>query len=55
MGDVGEAFVVDWARSVGWASSRGEIRYWPSNYIGARDIGTWDCERFVGNLAMWVL
>ena len=55
VGDVGEVFVVDWACSIGWALGRREIRYWPSNYIGARDIGTWDCERFVGNLAMWVL
>ena len=54
MGGVGEVFVVDWACSVGWASSRGEIRYWPSNCIGAGDIGTWGCEGFVGNLAMWV-
>ena len=28
VGDVGEVFVVDWASSVGWASGRGEIRYW---------------------------
>ena len=55
VGDVGEVFVVDWAFSVGWASSRGEIQYWPSNYIGVGDIGTWDCEGFVRNLSMWVL
>ena len=55
MGDVGEVFVVDWAFSVGEASGRGEIRYWPSNYIGAWDNDTLGYEGFVGSLAMWVL
>jgi len=54
-GDAGEVFVVDWACSVGWASRRREIRYWPSNCISAGDIGMWGCEGFVGNLAMWEL
>ena len=46
-GDAGEVFVVDWACSVGWASRRREIRYWPSNCISAGDIGMWGCEGFV--------
>ena len=48
MGGVGEVFVVDWACLIRWALGRGEIRYWPSNCIGAGDIGTWGCEGFLG-------
>ena len=55
MGGVGEVFVVGWACLVGQVSSRGETRCWLSNCIGAGDIGTWGCEGFVENLAMWVL
>ena len=55
MGFVGEAFVVEWAFSVGWASDWEEIRCWLSNCTGAGDIGKWGCEGFVGTLAMWEL
>jgi len=52
---VGEAFVVEWAFSVGWASDWKEVRYWLSNCTGAGNIGKWGCEGFVGTLAIWEL
>ena len=55
MGDVGEVFVVDWEFSIERVSGKGEIRYWPSSYIGAGDTGTWGYEGFVANLALWML
>ena len=55
VGCVKEVFVIHWACLFGQASGGGETRCWPSNYVGVKDIGTWDLEGFVGNLVVWVL
>ena len=49
---LGEAFVVEWALSVGWASDWEEIRYSLNNCTGVGDIVKWGCDGFVGTLAM---
>ena len=53
VGCVKEVFVIHWACLFGQASGGGETRCWPSNYVGVKDIGTWDLEGFVGNLVVW--
>ena len=52
---VREAFVVEWEIFIGWTSDWEGFQCWLNNLVDAGNIGRWDCEGFVGILAMWEL
>ena len=49
----GETFVVEWAIFVGRTSDYEGFQHWLNNLADVRNIERWDCEGFVGILAMW--